>query len=222
MLAAMRNTVRRDLLVAQRRMADVATPLAFYVLVASLFPLAVGADAGLLRQIAPGVVWVAALLASLLGLARMFDHDDADGTLEQMLLTDAPLAALVLAKVAAHWLVAGLPLVLATPLLAVQYGVTADVARVLAASLLIGSPILSLFGALGAALALRTRGGSVLVAVILLPLYIPVLILGAGAARAEANGMGSDASLLLLGAMLFGALALAPWAAAAALRVALD
>ncbi len=138
------------------------------------------------------------------------------------MLAPCPLAAIVLAKVGAHWLLAGLPLVLATPLLAVQYDLPPDVAGVLLLGLLVGTPVLSLFGAIGAALALRTHGGSVLVALMLLPLYIPILILGAGAARAQATGLGGDASLLLMGAMLCGAAALAPWATAAALRVALD
>ncbi len=222
MLTVFRAVAHRDLLLAMRRKADLATPLAFYVLVASLFPLAIGADAALLRQMGPGVVWVAALLASLLGLTRMFERDDADGTLEQLLLAPCPLAVAVLAKIGAHWLVTGLPLVLVTPLLAVQYDLPLDVARVTLLGLLIGTPVLSLIGAIGSALALRTHGGSVLVALILLPLYIPVLILGAGAARAEATGLSGDASLLLLGAMLCGAATLAPWAAAAALRVVLD
>lgn len=222
MLSALCQLLRRDLLLAMRRKADLATPLAFYVLVASLFPLAVGADTSLLRQIAPGVVWVAALLASLLGLGRMFEHDEADGSLEQLLLAPCPLVAIVLAKIFAHWLLAGLPLVIVTPLLAFQFDLPADVTGVLMLGLLIGTPVLSLLGAIGAALALRTHGGSVLVALILLPLYIPVLILGAGAAGAQSSGLGGEASLLLLGAMLCGALALAPWAVAAALRVALD
>lgn len=222
MLGQAAALVRRDLLLAARRKAEIATALAFYVIVASLFPLALGADAVLLRQMGPGVIWVAALLAVLLALPRMFEHDDADGALEQLLLSSCPLAAIVLAKVVAHWLVCALPLLLVTPLLALQYDLAGPVSAVLMVGLLLGTPVLSLFGAVGAALALRTRGGSVLVALILLPLYIPVLILGAGAARAEATGLGSEASLLLLGALLLGAAALAPWAAAGALRAALD
>lgn len=222
MLGAMLAVMRRDLLLAARRKAELATAAAFFVLVASLFPLAIGADAELLRQMGPGVIWVAALLAVLLGLPRMFEHDEADGTLEQLVLAPAPLGVIVIGKVAAHWLVSGLPLLLITPLLSLQYGLSLPVGAVLMASLLLGTPVLSMLGALGAALALRTRGGSVLVALILLPLYIPVLILGAGAARAEASGLSGEASLLLLGAMLLGAGALAPWATAGALRAALD
>lgn len=222
MLSAFAAVVRRELLLASRRRAGLLTALAFYLIVASLFPLAVGPEPEALRRMGPGVLWVAALLASLLGLERLFAHDEADGTLEQMLLAPTPLALIVLAKVAAHWLVAGLPLVLLTPLLALQYDLTGGVTRVLLLGLLIGTPVLSLVGAIGAALALRAQGGSVLVALILLPLYIPVLILGAGAARAQANGAGSDAFLMLLGAMALAAAALAPWAAAAALRAALD
>lgn len=222
MLRRLLYCARRDLVLAMRRRSGIATSLAFYVMVASLFPLAVGAASEPLRQMGPGVVWVAAMLAALLGLDRLFAHDEADGTLEQLLLAPAPLEAIVLAKACAHWVVAGLPLVLITPLLAIQYDLPTNVASTVVVSLLIGTPVLSLLGAVGAALALRTHGGSVLVALILLPLYIPVLIIGAGAARLEAVGLDGSGSIMLLGALALASVALAPWAAAAAIRAALD
>lgn len=222
MLSALASVIRRDLLLAFRRRTDVAASLFFFIIVASLFPLGVGADADLLRTMAPGILWVAALLASMLALQRLFAADHADGTLEQMLLSPQPLALLVLGKVAAHWIVSGLPLVLLAPLLAAQYGMDAQPAAVLVAGLLLGTPVLSLVGAIGAALALGARGGSVLVALMILPLYIPVLIFGAGAVAAAASGFGGGAHLLVLGGLLSGAVALAPWATAAALRIALE
>ena len=222
MLSTFASVIRRDLLLAMRRRADVATPLFFFIIVASLFPLGVGPEPALLRTMAPGILWVAALLASMLALNRLFASDYADGTLEQLLLSPEPLALLVAGKVAAHWLVSGLPLVLLAPLLAVQYDMAAGPALVLVLSLLIGTPVLSLLGAIGAALVLGARGGSVLVALMILPLYIPVLIFGAGAVGAEASGLGADAHLLLLGGLLCGAAALAPWATAAALRISLE
>lgn len=222
MLSGFASVIRRDLLLAFRRRVDVAASLFFFVIAASLFPLGVGPDPALLRSMAPGVLWVAALLASTLALQRMFASDHADGTLEHMLLSPLPLALLVLGKAVAHWIVSGLPLVLLAPLLAAQYGMDGQAAAVLAAGLLVGTPVLSLVGAVGAALALGARGGSVLVALMVLPLYIPVLIFGAGAVGAAANGLGGGAHLLVLGALLAGAVALAPWATAAALRIALE
>lgn len=222
MLNAMAATMRRDLLLALRRRTDALLPLAFYLMVALLFPLAIGPQPAQLRNIAPGVLWVGALLATLLGMHRLFEQDAADGTLEQMLLADAPLSLLVLGKVLAHWLVTGLPLVLAAPLLALQYDMTTAAAQMLALGLLLGTPVLSLLGAIGAALTLGAHGASVLVAVVLLPLYIPVLIIGTGAAVAAANGVDAHAHLMLLGALLLGSGALAPWATAAALRIACD
>lgn len=222
MLTAAAALVRRELLLAARRPGQALQPLLFLVLVASLFPLGLGPEPALLRSIAPGVLWVGALLASLLGLARLFAPDHADGSLERLLLAPQPLALLVLAKVLAHWLLAGLPIVLCAPLLALQYDMREGAVLALALGLLIGTPVLSLVGAIGEALALGARGGSVLVGLIVLPLYVPVLVLGAGAVGAELSGAGARAHLLLLGAMLCAALALAPWATAAALRVALD
>jgi heme exporter protein B len=222
MLSAIACVIRRDLLLAFRRRADVLTTLFFFILVATLFPLGVGPEPALLRTMAPGVLWVAALLASMLALGRLFALDHADGTLEQMLLSAEPLALIVIGKAIAHWLVSGLPLVLLAPLLGIQFDLTAGAVKVLFLSLLIGTPVLSLIGAIGAALTLGVRGGGVLVALLVLPLYIPVLIFGAGAVGAEASGLGSSAHLLLLGGMLAGAAALAPWATAASLRISLE
>ncbi|MES2130662.1 MAG: heme exporter protein CcmB, partial [Pseudomonadota bacterium] len=182
----------------------------------------VGPEPALLRTMAPGILWVAALLASMLALGRLFALDHADGTLEQMALAAEPLTLIVIGKVVAHWLVSGLPLVLLAPLMAVQFDLAPAASGVLFVSLLLGTPVLSLIGAIGAALTLGVRGGGVLVALLVLPLYIPVLIFGAGAVGAEVSGLGASAHLLLLGGVLAGAAALAPWATAAALRIALE
>jgi heme exporter protein B len=222
MLAAARAILYRDLLVAARRRSDVAVALLFFVIVASLFPLGVGPEPALLRSIGPGVIWVAALLSSMLCLGRLFEADHADGTLEQLALGAAPLGVAVCAKVLAHWLVAGLPLVLIAPLLALQYDLPAPLYGVLALSLLLGTPVLSMIGAIGAALTLGLRGGGVLLALLVLPLFVPVLVLGAGAVEMAAAGLGGQGQLLLLAAMLVAAAAFAPWAIAAALRISLE
>jgi len=222
MIASLGWTVRRDLLLACRRSAEALGSLGFFVIACSLFPLGVGPEPGALRSMAPGVVWVAALLAASLSLPRLFSADHADGTLEQMLLSSEPLVLIVAGKTVAHWLVSGLPLVLLSPLLALQFGLDAQALAVLAASLLLGTPILSLVGAVAAALSLGARGSGVLVALLALPLYTPVLVFGAGSVDALGVGGGAAAHLLLLGAGLGFALALAPWATAAALRIALE
>ena len=222
MLDAARWIVRRDLLLAVRRRSDVGTALLFFVIVASLFPLGVGAEPDLLRAIGPGVIWVAALLSTLLSLGRLFSADYADGTLEQMLLGAAPLGVVAAAKGLAHWLVAGLPLVLIAPLLALQYDLPRALYGVLVLSLLLGTPVLSLVGAIGAALTLGLRGGGVLLALLVLPLYVPVLILGAGSVDMAAAGLAPDGQLLLLSALLILAAAFAPWATAAALRISME
>ena len=222
MLATIHCVVFRDLLLAFRRRSDVATALLFFVIVVSLFPLGVGSEPGLLRSIAPGVIWVAALLASMLSLGRLFAADHADGTLEQMLLGAAPLGAIVCAKVLAHWLLAGLPLVLIAPVLALQYDLPGALFGVLAVSLLLGTPVLSLVGAIGAALTLGVRGGGVLLSLLILPLYVPVLVMGAGSVEMAASGQAAGPYLMFLAAMLVGAAALAPWAISAALRISLE
>jgi heme exporter protein B len=222
LLQAAGAIVRRDLLLALRRPSDVATALLFFVIVASLFPLGVGAEPNLLRAVAPGVIWVAALLSSMLSLGRLFAADHADGTLEQMLLGVSPLGVIAAAKVLAHWLVAGLPLVAIAPLLALQYDLAPELWGTLAVSLLLGTPVLSFIGAIGAALTLGLRGAGVLLALLVLPLYVPVLILGAGSVEMASAGLAAGGQLLLLAAMLVMAAAFAPWAVAAALRISTE
>lgn len=214
--------VLRDLTLAWRRRADVLSTLFFFVIVVSLFPLGIGPEMQLLRSIAPGVVWVAALLASMLSLNRLFANDYPDGTLEQMLLTPQPLYLIVLGKVVAQWLVAEVPLVLIAPLLGVQFDLDPSTLLVLFVSLLLGTPVLSLIGSIGAALTLGLRGGGVLIALLILPLYIPVLIFGAGAVDASIIGSSPAANLYLLSAVLVLSLVFAPWATSAALRISLE
>ena len=214
--------VTRDLTLAWRRRADVLATLFFFVIVVSLFPLGIGPEKELLRSIAPGVVWVAALLASMLSLGRLFANDYQDGTLEQMLLTPQPLYLVVMGKVLAQWLVSEVPLVLMAPLLGMQFDLDSSTLFVLLVSQLIGTPVLSLIGSVGAALTLGLRGGGVLIALLILPLYVPVLIFGAGAVHTSAIGMSPLANLYLLGALFVVSLVFAPWATAAALRISLE
>lgn len=214
--------LRRDLLLAWRGRGDLLVALAFFVIVASLFPFGVGSDPQQLRNIGAGVVWVAALLATLLALPRMFAQDFDAGVLEQLLLSPEPPLAWVLAKIGAHWLTTGLPLVLVAPLLGLMYGLEPAAIGVLCAALLLGTPILSLLGAIGAALTLGLRGAGSLLALLVLPLFVPVLVFGAGAVDAWAGGIGLRAHLLLLGGGSLAALALAPWACLAALRISLE
>ncbi len=219
---AIRWAVARDLKLALRSRAELGVQLLFYVIVASLFPLATTPERSTLALIAPGVLWVAALLASLLSLPRLFAGDYADGTLEQIALSPYPLAALVSGKIIAHWLTTGLPVVLLAPLVGLQYAIEGEALAVLAAALLVGTPILSLLGAIGAALTLGLRASGSLLALLILPLYVPVLIFGAGAVDAARTGLGASAHLSLLGAGLLVACVGAPFAAAAAVRIALD
>ncbi len=214
--------VVRDLMLAWRRRADVLSTLFFFVIVISLFPLGIGPQPQLLHSIAPGVVWVAALLASMLSLGRLFAADYEDGTLEQLLVTPQPLFLVVLAKVFAQWLLSELPLVLIAPLVGAQFDLDAPALGVLVVSLLLGTPTLSLIGSIGAALTLGIRGGGVLIALLILPLCIPVLIFGAGAVDASINGVSGAANLYLLGALLAISLVFAPWATSAALRISLE
>ncbi len=218
----MRAIFMRDMRLALRRRADTAAALFFFVIVASLFPLGVGPEPALLRTMAAGVVWVAALLASMLSLGRLFADDHADGTLEQLLLSVCPLPLIVLSKMAAHWLCSGLMLSLVAPLLALQFDLPSHAIGVLLVTLLLGTPLLSLIGGIGAALTVGVRGASVLLSLLVLPLCVPVLIFGAGAVDAAVSGLAVSAHYSLLAAMLVAALFLAPWAAAAALRIALD
>ena len=214
--------LKRDLLLAFRRRSDVATTVFFFLMVASLFPLGIGPEASVLSNIAPGVLWVAALLAGMISLTRMFAADFTDGSLEQMLLAPQPLAVLVSAKILAHWLVCGLPVVLLAPLIGLQYALLSEALWVLVWSLLLGTPSLSLIGAIGAALTLGVRGSGLLVALLVLPLYIPVLIFGAGAVAASQHGMSAQAHLSLLAACSLLSLVLAPLATAAALRISVE
>jgi heme exporter protein B len=222
MMQTLRYVVSRDVLLAMRRRADVATTLFFFVIVASLFPLGVGPDPKLLRTMAPGILWVAALLASMLSLGRLFAEDYADGSLEQLVLAPEPLALVVIGKVVAHWLVSGLPLVLISPVIALQFDLPREAIVTLLQALLLGTPLLSLIGAIGAALTVGVRGGGVLISLLVLPLYVPVLIFGAGAVDASAIGMDASGHLSILGALLLLGMVLAPWATAAALRISLE
>lgn len=220
--ALLRTVIRRDLLLAWRRRTDVATVVLFFVIVISLFPLGVGPEPNLLRTIAPGIIWVAALLACMLSLQHMFASDHSDGALDQMLLAAAPLGLIVIARALAHWLIASLPLVILSPVLAIQFNLPPELSPVLTLSLLLGTPILTLIGAIGAALTLGLRGGGMLLALLVLPLYVPVLILGAGAVDAASAGLGAEAHLLLLAAQLVVTATFAPWAISAALRIAAE
>jgi len=222
MIVAARTILARDLRIVVRRPGDAATALLFFVIVASLFPLGIGAEPNLLRSVAPGVIWVAALLSSMLSLSRLFAADHADGTLEQMLLGVSPLGVIAAAKVIAHWLVSGLPLVAIAPVIALQYDLAPELFGTLVLSLLLGTPVLSFIGAIGAALTLGLRGAGVLLALLVLPLYVPVLIIGAGSVEMAAAGLAADGQLLLLAALLVVSAAFSPWAIAAALRISTE
>lgn len=214
--------LRRDLLVTVRRRQQWLNPVLFFVMVVSLFPLGLGPEADTLREIAPGVIWVAALLATLLSLDMLFTADQLDGTLEQLAMSPQPLSWLVLAKVFAHWLVSGLPLVLLSPLLAILMQLPVSTSPVLMLSLALGTLSLSLIGAIGAALTVSLRHAGLLLSLLVLPLFVPVLIFGSHAVSSSAAGLAVDAQLSLLGAICAASLALAPWAIAAALRVGLS
>lgn len=214
--------IRRDLLLAMRRKSEVLTALFFFIIVVSLFPLGIGPETALLRKIAPGILWVAALLATMLGLSRLFAPDHADGTLEQMVLSPTPLGLLITGKIAAHWITTGLPLVLLAPVLGIQFDLDAGALGIMVIALLLGTPLLSLIGAIGAALTLGVRGGGVLLSLLVLPLYVPTLIFGAGAVESHIAGMGAGGHLSLLAALLALAVFFAPWATTAALRIALE
>ncbi|MBZ9566412.1 MULTISPECIES: heme exporter protein CcmB [Modicisalibacter] len=218
---ALLATLRRDLTVALRRRGDLVNPPAFFALVITLFPLGISPVPEQLAAIAPGLLWVAALLATQLSLDALFRSDHEDGSLEQLLLAPQPLAALVLAKVAVHWLLTGLPLALMAPLLGLLLSLPSGSYGVLAASLALGSATLGLIGAIGAALTVGLARGSVLLSLLVLPLTIPVLIFGSGAVQAAAMGGDVAPALAMLGAQLALALMLAPWAIAGALRISI-
>ena len=218
-LAAVIGMARRDLKMAIRRRSELLNPLLFFILVVSLFPLGVGPGPQLLQEIAPGVIWVAALLATLLSMERLFRSDFEDGALEQLLLSPHALSLLVLAKVFAHWLVTGLPLILVSPLLGLLLHLPPEGIIALPVTLLLGTPALSLVGAIGVALTVGLRRGGVLLTLLILPLYVPVLIFGTAAVAAAAAGLSIAGQLALLGALLALALTLAPFATAAGLRI---
>lgn len=219
----LKTIILRDLMLAMRCKTEVLTALFFFILIVSLFPLVVGAERQVLIKIAPGVIWVAALLAAVLSLERLFAADYRDGTLEQLLLTPQPVFLLVLGKVLAHWLLTGLPLILLAPFISVQYQLPTQAVTYMTLSLCLGTPVLSLIGAIGAALTLGVRGGGVLLSVLILPLYIPVLIYGSGAVEA---GLFSPAAaaphLMIMMALAIIAVIFAPWAAGAALKTAVE
>lgn len=222
MLNFVYTVMRREVLLATRRRGDWLTAQFFFVIVASLFPLGIGAEPGTLRAIGPGVVWVAALLASLLSLDRLFADDHRDGSLEQLMLAPYPHALLAFGKALAHWIVSGLPLIVIAPVLGLQFDLPPEALLALVVSLALGTPVLSLLGSIGAALMLGLRGGGVLLALLILPFYVPVLIFGTGAVGGALAGSGAEANLSLLGALLALTLLLAPWTCAQALNVSLE
>jgi len=215
----MLTIVRRDLLLVARQPAEMLNPLVFFVLVIALFPLGISPEAALLSQIAAGIIWVAAMLATLLSLELLFKLDHDDGSLEQLLLAPYPSWSVVLAKVFVHWLVSGLPLILMSPLIATMLFLPSQAVPTLMLSLLIGTPTLSLLGAIGAALVTGVRGGGMLLTLLILPLYVPVIIFGASSVAAAAQGMAVGGYMALLAAMLVFASMITPWAAGSALKL---
>ena len=210
--------LRRDLSLALRQGSDAAIALMFFVIVVTLFPLGVGPEPDVLERISSGIIWVAALLAAMLSLDRIFQTDYDNGSLELILLTPVPLEVLVLAKCLAHWLTTGLPMILIAPLLAIFMNMQLEAFPVLLASMALGTPVLSLLGGVGAALVLGARRAGTLVTLLIVPLTIPLLIFGVSAIEAAATGHSAKAHLLILGAIFMASLPLAPWATAAALR----
>lgn len=222
MLRAFRMLLQRDLMLAYRHAGELLTPLIFFIMVVALFPLGLMPEPGLLQQIAAGIIWTAALLSALLGLDSLFRADFDAGVLEQLAISGQPLPALVMAKILAHWLVTGLPLVIITPLLAEMLFLPDSTWSVLLVSLLLGTPVLSLLGAIGAALTVSLRGQGMLLPILILPLTVPVLIFGARAAALAAQGLDASGALYLLGALLALLLGLAPFVIAQALRVNME
>ncbi|MDD1620905.1 MAG: heme exporter protein CcmB [Methylococcaceae bacterium] len=220
--AAFFAIIRRDLLLAFRRRAEMANPLFFFVLIVTLFPLAVGAQPQLLQTMAPGVIWVSALLAALLSLDSLFRSDFEDGSLEQMLLSPHSLSVLVLGKIIAHWLVTGLPLLLVAPLLALFLGLPEQAMGTLWLTLILATPLLSLIGAIGVALTVGLRRGGMILSLLVLPLYVPVLIFASNAVDRAASGLPVGAQLNILLAMLLAALVLVPLPTSAALKMSVN
>jgi heme exporter protein B len=221
-LGAIGWALRRDLRLALRRPSDAMNLLGFFVLACSMFPLAIGPQREWLQRVGPGVIWVAALLATLLALPRLFEHDHADGTLDGMIASGRPLSLIVAGKLIAAWLVSALPLIVLTPILAIAFSMPGDAIPVMLASLLLGTPVLLCLGAIAGALTLGLKAGPTLVTLLCLPLYVPVLVFGAGAVEAQASGLSSYAHLALLGAGMLVSSVLAPPVAAQALRISVE
>lgn len=222
MLDAFTAIVRRDLVLAMRRRSEIANPVLFFILVITLFPLGIGAQPKLLQAIAPGIIWVSALLATMLSLDSLFRSDFDDGSLEQILLSPHPTSILVLGKITAHWLTTGLPLLIVAPLLAVFLGMPNQSLSILLITLLLGTPILSLIGAVGVALTVGLRRGGMILSLLVLPLYVPVLIFASNAVEMASSGLPVTAQINILISMLLMALALAPWPTAAALKMSIN
>ncbi len=222
MLSTMTMIIRRELLIAFRRQADIFNPLWFFIIVITLFPLSIGPEPGLLSRIAPGIVWVAALLSALLSLERLFRDDFQDGALEQMMIMPVPLSVVALSKVIAHWLLTGVPLILISPLLAILLSLDFNTWLGVVFTLLLGTPTLSFIGAIGVALTVGLQKGGVLLSLVVLPLYIPILIFATSAIDAASLGMAYNGQLAILAAMLVGAMTLTPFAISAALRVSVN
>ena len=221
-LSAMSALIRRDILIALRERSDLLQPVLFFIIVVSLFPLSVTPDRTLLVQAGPGIIWVAALLATLLALDGIFRPDHEDGTLEQLVLSPHPLSLLVLAKTAAHWMVTGLPLIIVAPLLGLLMQLPSDAIVVMCLALLLGTPALSLIGAVGVGLTVGVRKSGVLLSLVILPLYVPVLIFGSGAVQALMVSIDPLPHLLLLASFSLFSLAVCPLASAAALRISVN
>jgi heme exporter protein B len=222
MFDAFTAIVRRDLILAMRQRSEIANPVLFFILVITLFPLGIGAQPKLLQAIAPGIIWVSALLATMLSLDSLFRSDFDDGSLEQILLSPHPTSILVLGKITAHWLTTGLPLLIVAPLLAVFLGMPNQSLSILLITLLLGTPILSLIGAVGVALTVGLRRGGMILSLLVLPLYVPVLIFASNAVEMASTGLPVTAQINILISMLLMALVLAPWPTAAALKMSIN
>lgn len=222
MFKAFTALVRRDLVLAMRRRSEIANPVLFFILVITLFPLGIGAQPKLLQAIAPGIIWVSALLATMLSLDSLFRSDFDDGSLEQILLSPQPTSILVLGKITAHWLTTGLPLLIVAPLLAVFLGMPNHSLSILLLTLLLGTPILSLIGAVGVALTVGLRRGGMILSLLVLPLYVPVLIFASNAVEMASGGLPVNAQISILVSMLIAALVLTPWPTAAALKMSIS
>ena len=216
------NIIKRELQIAMRKQAEILNPLWFFLIVITLFPLVIGPDPKLLSRIAPGVAWVAALLSALLSFERLFRDDFIDGSLEQVMLTSQPLVLTALAKVLAHWLLTGLPLILLSPIAALLLSLEISIWWALVLTLLLGTPVLSCLGAIGVALTVGLRKGGVLLSLLVMPLFIPVLIFSASVLDAAGLNLPYGGQLAILGAILAAVVTLSPFAIATALRISLD